>query len=593
MKSSNIVSISLLTFIFIPSLLFGQYFQPIWNSPYNPMTIYVLGAEWGGANLQTGDEIGVFDYDPTSMQQICVGVGILTQPLTGGAYLEMIASMNDGSLPGIANGFTPGHAMIFKFFSQVNGLIQNVDVSFPYPGYDQVFASQGNAFVALSAILPGQLVVTTNANPTNGGITTGDGSYPEGANVTVTATPNDCWDFINWTENGTVVSVNQVYSFIIENSRNLTANFEQLAFEVNIAANPPGGGSVFGGGTFLCSSEVEVEAIPSDGYSFINWTENGSEVSNANSYSFILEEDRNLVANFQIDLNYFEPVWTSPYNPMTIYVTLAKLDQLDLQPGSQIGLFDIDPNNGNEICVGAAILNQVITPASYLEFIASMNDGSFADQANGFTPGNSFRFKYLTNQNVLIEPVNYTFPYPGYNQVFASQGTAIVELSGVSPVSLVHQINLNQGWTGISSYLIPFNTDLEYLMGQVDNFIIIENFSGFYMPNDPGNTLSDWDYSSGYFIKTTVASMLDLQGNVPVNKSLNLNVGWNLIPVLSDEQVSIVTLFSGQTGKIDIIKDAIGLSVYWPAYSIATLQHLLPGKAYLVKLNQAATITFD
>lgn len=577
----------------LPGILLTQNFVPVWNSPYNPMTIYVLGAELGGANLQTGDEIGVFDYDPNSMQQICVGFGVLTQPLTGGAYLEMIASMNDGSIPGIANGFTPGHAMIFKFFSQVNGLIQNVDVSFPYPGYDQVFASQGSAFVVLSAILPGQLIVTTNANPTNGGITTGDGSYPEGANVTVTATPNDCWDFINWTDNGTVVSVNQIYSFVIENDRNLTANFEQLNFDVIIAANPSGGGIVVGAGTFPCGSEVEVEAIPSDGYSFINWTENGTEVSNTNSYSFILEEDRNLVANFQIELNYFEPVWTSPYNPMTIYITLATLDQLNLQPGSQIGLFDIDPNNGSEICVGAATLNQVITPASYLEFIASMNDGSVAGQANGFTPGNIFRFKYLTNQNVLIEPVNYIFPYPGYNQIFASQGAAIVELSGVSPVSMVHQMDLNQGWTGISSYLIPSNTDLQYIMNQVDNFVIIENLGGFYMPNNPGNTLSDWDYSSGYFVKTTGASILELQGNVPVNKSLNLNVGWNLIPVLSDEQVSIISLFSGQTGKVDIIKDAIGLSVYWPAYSIATLQHLLPGKAYLVKLNQAATITFD
>jgi hypothetical protein len=79
---------------------------------------------------------------------------------------------------------------------------------------------------------------------------------------------------------------------------------------------------------------------------------------------------------------------------------------------------------------------------------------------------------------------------------------------------------------------------------------------------------------------------------LPANKTINLASGLNLIPVLSDQPVNIYTLFSGQLGKVEIIKEAIGLSIFWPAYNISTLQQLIPGKAYLVEMNQSATITF-
>ena len=43
---------------------------------------------------------------------------------------------------------------------------------------------------------------------------------------------------------------------------------------------------------------VEVEALPNEGYAFIYWEANGEQVSSENPYSFMLEEDTELVAYF-------------------------------------------------------------------------------------------------------------------------------------------------------------------------------------------------------------------------------------------------------------------------------------------------------
>jgi hypothetical protein len=71
--------------------------------------------------------------------------------------------------------------------------------------------------------------VTTSSNPLAGGTTTGDGSYASGASVTVTATANNGYTFVDWTENGNPVSTNSTYNFTISADRNLVANYDVVA----------------------------------------------------------------------------------------------------------------------------------------------------------------------------------------------------------------------------------------------------------------------------------------------------------------------------------------------------------------------------
>ena len=156
--------------------------------------------------------------------------------------------------------------------------------------------------VANFTCVPQTFTVSVSANPTNGGTVTGGGTYTEGQSCTVTATPNDNYTFTNWTENGTVVSSNASYNFTVTGNRTLVANFTYVpqSFTVSVSANPTNGGYVSGGGTFEQGETCTVSAIASSGYTFNIWTENGTVVSNNASYTFTVNANRNLVANFTL-----------------------------------------------------------------------------------------------------------------------------------------------------------------------------------------------------------------------------------------------------------------------------------------------------
>ena len=77
----------------------------------------------------------------------------------------------------------------------------------------------------------GTYTVTATANPTEGGSITGTGTYTEGTNVTLNAIANESYEFLNWTENGTIVSTQASYTFVISSNRNLVANFEEIIVE--------------------------------------------------------------------------------------------------------------------------------------------------------------------------------------------------------------------------------------------------------------------------------------------------------------------------------------------------------------------------
>lgn len=145
--------------------------------------------------------------------------------------------------------------------------------------------------------------IAVNANPTEGGTVTGGGEYSAGQSCTVTATANTGYTFTNWTENGSVVSTNANYTFTVTGNRTLVANFEEQApdtYNINVSPNPNVGGTVTGGGNYTEGEQCTVTAIANAGYTFVEWTENGEQVSTEANYTFTVSGNRTLVAEFQI-----------------------------------------------------------------------------------------------------------------------------------------------------------------------------------------------------------------------------------------------------------------------------------------------------
>ena len=140
--------------------------------------------------------------------------------------------------------------------------------------------------------------IIATAEPFDGGEVDGSGIYLYGETITVTATANEGYTFINWTEDGEEVSDEPEYEFEVNGERNLVANFELESYEIEATADPIEGGEVEGDGTYYFGETASLTAIAFEGYTFVNWTENGEEVSNDANYSFVVTDDRTLVANY-------------------------------------------------------------------------------------------------------------------------------------------------------------------------------------------------------------------------------------------------------------------------------------------------------
>ncbi len=148
-----------------------------------------------------------------------------------------------------------------------------------------------------------------------------------------------------------------------------------------------------------------------------------------------------------------------------------------------------------------------------------------------------------------------------------------------------------QGWSGISSYINPFNKSIENIFSPILNeLVILQNDTSMFWLGQNVNSLVDWDTHQGYKIKVTEAVELSIAGTRENNKTLQLSESWNLIPVLSECPVDVVGLFAGT--DLVIIKEVAGWKVYWPDLSINTLENLDSGKAYFVLMNAAGSVTY-
>lgn len=139
------------------------------------------------------------------------------------------------------------------------------------------------------------------SNPVEGGDTSGAGTYVNGTTVTAIATPKPGYTFFNWLENGVIVpGAAANYTFTMNGNRTLIANFSAVIpqFTVGLTVNPFNGGTTNGAGSYNSGASVTVSAFPLLGFTFTNWTEGVNIVSSNIDYTFTLNGDRNLVANF-------------------------------------------------------------------------------------------------------------------------------------------------------------------------------------------------------------------------------------------------------------------------------------------------------
>ncbi len=206
--------------------------------------------------------------------------------------------------------------------------------------------------------IPPTYTLTLDTNPENAGTVEGDGEYEEGEEVTITATPNEGWFFVDWT--GDTEHVDNAHSATATVTMpaediSLTANFDvepPETYTLSLLADPPEGGNVDGAGEYQAGETVDIKAMPVDAdWEFQNWTGDINYVDDPGSATAIVtmpEMDITLTANFMyISVEDIAKVELSVYpNPTRdkFYVESSEMIK-------QIRLIDISGQVVKEIAV--------------------------------------------------------------------------------------------------------------------------------------------------------------------------------------------------------------------------------------------------
>jgi hypothetical protein len=143
--------------------------------------------------------------------------------------------------------------------------------------------------------------VTTFVTPSGAGTATGGQSnIRHGDNITLTATPGSEYSFVGWSKGSSAATVSNdnPWTFAVTETESYTAKFSKQSRTISASVNPSGSGTVSGAGNYEVGATCTLTASPANGYTFVNWTEGGSQVSASAIYTFTVNGARNLTANF-------------------------------------------------------------------------------------------------------------------------------------------------------------------------------------------------------------------------------------------------------------------------------------------------------
>ena len=137
------------------------------------------------------------------------------------------------------------------------------------------------------------VTIAASESPSSAGTISGAGAYPLGSTVSLLATPNAGFGFVNWTENGTPVRNQPGYTFTASVDRTLVANFAP-AFTITVSAFPTYAGTVSGGGVYNSGATVTLVATANPGFVFNSWSDSDPSATR----SFPADADLFLTAFF-------------------------------------------------------------------------------------------------------------------------------------------------------------------------------------------------------------------------------------------------------------------------------------------------------
>jgi len=205
--------------------------------------------------------------------------------------------------------------LLQEYTTNVNNWTER-NIALPSPTADYYIAFEGETLyghgIQLDDISITEVVnLSLLADPIEGGNPTqsGSGNYQQGESVTVNANSNAGYNFLDWKENGNIVSSNVYYTFNINENIILTAYYTQNQYTVTFNTPQYGMLSVMHDNTPIASGTsvnygavLKIMATPDENYHLETLTVNDDEFTNGENCK--VTEETNIVCSFEEDPKY-------------------------------------------------------------------------------------------------------------------------------------------------------------------------------------------------------------------------------------------------------------------------------------------------
>ena len=133
--------------------------------------------------------------------------------------------------------------------------------------------------------------ISAEADDANHGSVSGGGIYPDGASILLTATAAPHHHFTQWNDGITT----NPRTIVVTGDTSYIAHFQVDMHQISVVSEQPEMGTAIGGGNFPYGTEIQIEAIPYDGYEFLRWIGGNTD----NPRTVTVTEDKTYHALFQ------------------------------------------------------------------------------------------------------------------------------------------------------------------------------------------------------------------------------------------------------------------------------------------------------
>jgi hypothetical protein len=166
----------------------------------------------------------------------------------------------------------------------------------------------------LTAYFTKTYTVSVSSTPANSGsVSPNGGTYDEGKEVTLAATPAEYYKFNGWS--GDTSGSSDHVTITVDSNKTIVASFVKLTYAVQTQVDASGGGTIDpASGTFEAGTHVQITATPATGYRFDHW--GGTATGSTNPLNLLVNGDKTVTAYFT--KTYILTVSASPNGSCTV-----------------------------------------------------------------------------------------------------------------------------------------------------------------------------------------------------------------------------------------------------------------------------------